>query len=382
MKRWMTAALVAGWVSGASVSAVVAEQTNAPQPSFKSRVSVETVAKGLNHPWGMQFLPDGRMLVTERAGRMRIVDVSGALSPPVAGVPPVFATGQGGLLDVALDPGFANNGRIFFSYAEPRGAGTAATSVASATLTLTGNGGALSSVKVIFRQEPGTTGGNHFGSRIAIARDGNLFITVGERYQRDRAQDMTTHYGKVIRVSPDGAVPPDNPKWPLEAKPQIWSLGHRNVQAAAIDPATGRLWTIEHGARGGDELNHPEAGKNYGWPIITYGMDYNGSKIGVGTQREGLEQPVYYWDPSIAPSGMAFYSHDRFPQWKGSIFVGALAGQHVARLVMRGDEVVGEEKLLGDIGERFRDIRQGTDGAIYALTDNPEGRLLRVTLQP
>lgn len=381
MKRSIAAGVFAG-LSAIAASVALGEQTKAPAPSFKSRVNVETVAKGLDHPWGMQFLPDGRMLVTERPGRLRIVDAKGQLSPPIAGVPPVFANGQGGLLDVALDPQFANNGRIFFSYAEPRGVGTAATSAASAKLDLSGEGGALSDVRVIFRQEPATTGGNHFGSRIVSARDGNLFITVGERYQRDRAQDIATHYGKIIRIAPDGSVPPDNPKWSeANAKPQIWSLGHRNVQAAALDPATGRLWTIEHGARGGDELNHPEAGRNYGWPIITYGMDYNGSKIGIGTHREGLEQPVYYWDPSIAPSGMTFYAHDRFAEWRGSIFVGALAGQHIARLVMRGEEVVAEERLLGDFGERIRDVRQGPDGAIYALTDHPQGRILRITLQ-
>lgn len=382
MKRRITTGVWFGLMAVAAATTVRAEQTKAPAPSFKSRVAVETVAKGLNHPWGMQFLPDGRMLVTERPGRLRIVDGKGTISPPVTGVPAVFATGQGGLLDVALDPQFSTNGRIYFSYAEPRGAGTAGTSVASAKLTLADSGGALSDVRVIFRQEPATTGGLHFGSRIAIARDGNLFITTGERYQRDRSQDLSAHYGKIIRIAPDGSVPPDNPKWPgNDAKPQIWSLGHRNVQAAAIDPASGRLWTVEHGARGGDEVNHPEAGKNYGWPIITYGIDYNGSKIGVGTQRDGLEQPVYYWDPSIAPSGMAFYAHERFSEWRGSLFVGALAGQHIARLVMRGDEVVAEEKLLGDLGERFRDVRQGPDGAIYALTDHPEGRVLRIILE-
>ncbi len=380
MRRLIAVSLVSGLIGIGTVGAS-AEQTKAPAPAFKSRVTVETVAKGLNHPWGMQFLPDGRILVTERPGRLRVVTASGIVSPPVAGVPTVYATGQGGLLDVALDPAFASNGRIFFSFAEPRGVGTAGTSVGSAKLTLSDSGGALSDVKVIFRQEPASAGGLHFGSRIAIARDGNLFVTMGERFQRDRSQDLTTHYGKVIRITPDGAVPSDNPKWPAEAKPQTWSYGHRNVQAGAIDPASGKLWTVEHGARGGDELNQPQAGKNYGWPIITYGIDYSGMKIGAGTAREGLEQPVYYWDPSIAPSGMAFYAHERFPQWKGSLFVGALAQQHLARLVMKGDEVVGEEKLLGDLGERIRDVRQGTDGAIYVLTDHPEGRLLRVTLQ-
>ena len=359
-----------------------AEQTRAPEPKDKSPVKVETVARGLVHPWALQFLPDGRMLVTERPGRLRLVTREGRLSQPIAGVPAVFATGQGGLLDVALDPSFATSGTLYLSYAEPRGAGTAGTTVARAKLVATSGGGRLDEAKVIFRQQPQTSGGLHFGSRIAIARDGNLFVTLGERYQRDRAQDLTAHYGKVVRITPDGGVPKDNPvRAGKDMQPEIWSHGHRNPQSAAIHPVTGKLWTVEHGARGGDEINIPQAGKNYGWPVITYGIDYSGTKIGEGTRKEGLEQPIYYWDPSIAPSGMAFYTGDLMPAWKGNLFVGALAGQHLARLVLDGETVVAEERLLEREGERIRDVRQGPDGALYLLTDHPEGRILRVTAQ-
>ena len=360
----------------------LAQQTRAPEPAQKSRVKVETVARGLVHPWALQFLPDGRMLVTERPGRLRLVTREGRISPAITGVPPVFANGQGGLLDVALDPSFATSGTIYLSYAEPRGAGTAGTSVARAKLVTSGDGGRLDDAKVIFRQQPQTSGGLHFGSRIAIARDGNLFVTLGERYQRDKAQDLTVHYGKVVRITPDGGVPKDNPvRAGRDIQPEIWSHGHRNPQSAAIHPVTGKLWTVEHGARGGDEINIPQAGKNYGWPVITYGIDYTGAKIGEGTRKDGLEQPIYYWDPSIAPSGMAFYTGDLMPAWKGNLFVGALAGQHLARLVLDGERVVAEERLLATEGERIRDVRQGPDGALYALTDHPEGRILRITAQ-
>lgn len=361
-----------------------AEQTQAPLPAAETArsVVVTPVASGLEHPWALQFLPDGRYLVTERAGRLRIVGADGAISPPVAGVPAVFASGQGGLLDVAIAPDFAKSGRIYLSYAEPRGAGSNGTTVARGRLALDGPGGRLEDVKVIFRQVPATSGGLHFGSRIVVARDGNLFVTLGERYQRDRAQDLDKHYGKVVRITPDGAVPPDNPFVGRSGVlPEIWSYGHRNPQSAALHPATGVLWTVEHGARGGDEINIPRAGLNYGWPVITYGIDYSGARIGVGTTKAGMEPPVYYWDPSIAPSGMAFYDSDRFPVWKGSLFVGALARQHLSRLVINGERVVAEEKLLVDLGERIRDVRAGPDGAVYVLTDHPQGQLLRLTLR-
>ncbi len=326
----------------------------------------------------MAFLPDGRALVTERPGRVRLIGREGTVSAPLRGVPAVAAGGQGGLLDVALSPDFASSKEVFLSYAEPRQGGSA-TSVARARLELEGDGGRLDDVKVIFRQQPATFGSMHFGSRLAFARDGNLFVTLGERAQRDKAQDLGTHYGKIVRIRPDGSVPPDNPfVGKAGVLPEIWSFGHRNVQSAAIHPATGKLWTVEHGARGGDEVNIPLAGRNYGWPVITYGRDYSGLKIGEGTAKAGMEQPVYYWDPSIAPSGMAFYTGSLFPEWKGNLFVGALRGQALHRLVLDGERVVGEEELLSDLGERIRDVRSGPDGALWLLTDTPRGRVLRL----
>ena len=361
-------------------SPAAAEITDAPAAP-KSEIKVEPVAKGLLHPWALQFLPDGRMLVTERPGRMRLIGKDGRLSPPLQGVPEVVAQSQGGLLDVALGPDFARSGLIYFTYSEPR-RGRNGTSLARAKLVRSGDGGRLEDVRVIFRQEPAASGGLHFGSRLAFAKDGTLFVTLGERFQRDYAQDLSRHWGKVIRINPDGSVPRDNPFVGREgALPEIWSYGHRNPQAAAIHPVTGKLWIVEHGARGGDEINIPEAGKNYGWPVITYGIDYSGAKIGVGTKKEGMEQPIYYWDPSIAPSGMAFYTGDLFPQWKGNLFVGALVQEHLARLVLDGEKVVAEERLLTDLHERIRDVRQGPDGALYLLTDSAEGRVLRVVPQ-
>lgn len=357
---------------------VEAQQTKAPAVKSAGEVVVETVATGLEHPWGAAFLPGGRILVTERPGRLRLVDPKTKAMTVIDGVPSVFATGQGGLLDVAVSPDFATSQAIFLTYAEPRGAGTAATAVARARL----EGNRLTGVQVIFRQQPATTGGLHFGSRIAIGRDGALFVTLGERYQRDRAQDVTAHYGKVIRILPDGRVPPDNPRFAgAGALPELWSIGHRNPQSAAIHPDTGKLWMVEHGARGGDEINIPLAGKNYGWPLITYGIDYSGRPIGTGQKADGLEQPLYFWDPSIAPSGMAFYTGDVVPAWKGNLFVGALAGQHLARLVLDGERVVGEEKILTTLGERIRDVRQGLDGALYVVTDHPQGRILRLSIK-
>lgn len=343
----------------------------------QTSVKVETVAEGLENPWGMTFLPDGRMLVTEKAGRLRVVAKDGKLSEPLRNVPAVMASGQGGLLDVALDPNFRKNRLVYVSYAEAQDS-VAGTAVARGKLSKDET--SLEDVKVIFRQEPKVEGRAHFGSRLAFSPDGKLFITVGDRQNfRDEAQRLTSHIGKVMRVNPDGSVPKDNPfVGQQNAMPEIWSIGHRNVQAAAINPATGKLWTVEHGSRGGDEINDPEAGKNYGWPVISYGVEYSGSKIGVGTARDGMEQPLYYWDPSIAPSGMAFYTGKLFPDWKGSLFVGALKGQHLARLTLDGEKIVREEKLIEDVGERIRDVRQGPDGALYVLTDATKGRMLRL----
>lgn len=356
----------------------LAAQTNAPDAKA-TPVKTETVAKGLVHPWGLAFLPDGRMLVTERPGRLRVVGKDGKLSAPIAGVPAVAAVGQGGLLDVALAPDFASSGTIFLSFAEPRESEKNGTSVARGKLVLEGDGGHLDDVKVIFRQMPAWKSPYHFGSRLVFDRNGMLFVTTGERnFARPAAQNPANHLGKVIHITENGEPAPDNPKlkgW----DPDVWSIGHRNMQGAALDPATGQLWTIEHGAQGGDELNHPEAGKNYGWPVITYGVDYSGEKIGEGTAKEGMEQPVYYWDPSIAVSGLTFYTGDLFPDWKGNLIVGSLKGAHLERLGLENGTVVAKEKLLGDLGDRIRDVRQGPDGALYVLTDEDKGRLVRVT---
>jgi glucose/arabinose dehydrogenase len=352
-----------------------------PTPeSVKGVVRVETVAKGLEHPWGLAFLPDGRMLVTERPGRLRIVDQKGGVSKPLGGVPKVFAEGQGGLLDVALDPKFAGNRLVYLSYAEPGEGGTAGTAVARGRL----GEDRLEDVQVIYRQQPKVNGGGHYGSRLVFRPDGTLFVTQGDRMNhRERAQNLSEGIGKLVRINPDGSVPKDNPfVGRRDVRPEIWSYGHRNVQAAALDPETGQLWTVEHGARGGDELNHPEARKNYGWPIITYGIDYSGARIGEGAAKPGLEQPVYYWDPVIAPSGMTFYTGDAFPDWKGSILVGSLQPGALVRLVMQDGKVAREERYLGDLGERIRDVQQGPDGLVYLVTDRGNGRVLRVLPSP
>jgi glucose/arabinose dehydrogenase len=339
---------------------------------------VDTVAKGLTNPWALEFLPDGRMLVTERAGRLRFVDASegGHISKPIAGVPAVEAVGQGGLLDVAIDPSFASNRAIYLSFAQLGPNQTVGTAVVRAVL----RDSTLDSVRVIYQQQPQVKGGNHFGSRIVFGRDGTMWITQGERFDyRNQAQDLSSDLGKIVRINPDGSVPRDNPFVSrADARPEIWSYGHRNVQAAAMDPATGRLWTVEHGAKGGDELNHPEAGKNYGWPVISYGRNYNGTPIGEGAVKSGMEQPVYYWDPVIAPSGMLFYTGDKFPDWKGNIFVGGLASNALVRLVLTGGVVATEERFLHELHERIRDVRQGPDGYIYLITDSGNGLLLRV----
>jgi glucose/arabinose dehydrogenase len=339
-------------------------------------VRAETVARGLEHPWGLAFLPDGRMLVTERPGRLRLVSKDGRVSAPLVGLPPVQARGQGGLLDVALDPRFTENRLVYLSYADPGDGGTAGTAVARGRL---GEGG-LDDVRAIYRQRPKVSGSNHFGSRLVFARDGALFVTQGDRYAyRDAAQDLASGLGKIVRIHPDGTVPADNPfVGRAGAQPEIWSYGHRNVQSAAIHPETGQLWIVEHGPRGGDELNIPEAGKNYGWPVITYGAEYWGPKIGEGTAKPGMEQPLYYWDPVIAPSGLLFYTGDAIPDWKGSLLIGSLRPGLLVRLRLEGGRVAREERYLGDLGERIRDVRQGSDGHPYLLTDSGDGRILRV----
>ena len=351
-----------------------AQRSPTPE-AVTGNLRTETVAKGLEHPWALAFLPDGRILVTERPGRLRIVGRDGRLSQPLTGVPKVHAVGQGGLLDVALDPKFAANRLVYLSYAEP-GEGGAGTAVARGKL----GGAGLEDVKVIYRQQPKVEGGGHYGSRLVFGRDGTLFITQGDRMNhRDRAQNLSEGFGKIVRINPDGSIPKDNPfVGRSSARNEIWSYGHRNVQAAALHPETGQLWTVEHGARGGDELNHPEAGKNYGWPIITYGVDYSGAKIGQGAVKAGLEQPVYYWDPVIAPSGMTFYTADAIPGWKGSVLVGSMQPGRLVRLTLADGKVTGEERYLGDLGERIRDVQQGPDGFVYVVTDEDDGRVLRV----
>lgn len=344
-------------------------------PSSAGELAVETVAGGLENPWGLAFLPDGRMLVTERPGRLRLVGADGKLSTPITGVPNVAGRGQGGLLDVVLDPGFAQNRTIYLSFAEPRAGGNG-TSVARARLNERGT--ALEGAKVIFQQMPTINSTMHFGSRLVFDRTGALFVTVGDRYsQRDQAQNPGNHIGKIMRIRSEGGAPADNPK--IEGwQPEIWSIGHRNVQGAALHPETGQLWTAEHGARGGDEVNTPRAGRNYGWPVITFGIDYSGAKIGEGTAKAGMEQPLFYWDPSIAPSGAAFYTGAVWPAWKNSLFVGALAGQMLVRLSTQGEAVTGQERLLEGLGLRIRDVRQGPDGFLYLLSDAADGKLLRV----
>jgi glucose/arabinose dehydrogenase len=341
-------------------------------------LAVETFARGLDRPWALAFLPDGRLLVTEKAGRMRVVGKDGKLSQPLAGVPKVFASGQGGLLDVALDRQFASNSTIYFCFAEPAEGG-GRTSMARARL-VTEGAPRLEDVKVIFRQQGPLSSGNHWGCRIVQMPDDNLFLTLGDHFTpRDEAQNLRNHIGKIVRIKPDGSPPPDNPFVGRQgALPEIWSYGHRNAQGAAINPATGKYWMHEHGPRGGDEINIPEAGKNYGWPVIGYGIDYSGAKIHEASAKPGMEQPIKYWVPSIAPSGMAFYTGDLFPAWKGNLFVGALASQLLVRLEVDGDRVGKEERLLRDLRERIRDVRSGPDGALWLLTDSSNGRVLRV----
>jgi aldose sugar dehydrogenase len=373
---------VLGVVSGLPwLATSQSEAPRSPTPApVAAPVRVHTVARGLEHPWGLAFLPDGRMLVTERAGRLRRVGPDGHVFEPLAGVPPVAARGQGGLLDVALDPRFAETSLIYLSYAEPGDGGAAGTAVARGRL----DADRLQDVRVIYQQQPKVAGGNHFGSRLVFARDGTLFVTQGDRFAyRDKAQDLSVGFGKIVRIHPDGGIPRDNPfVGRAGARPEIWSFGHRNVQAAALHPQTGQLWTVEHGARGGDELNQPEAGKNYGWPVITYGVDYSGAKIGEGTAKPGMEPPVYYWDPVIAPSGMEFYTGDAYPGWKGSVFVGSLRPGLLVRLSLENGRVTREERYLGDLGARIRDVQQGPDGLLYLLTDARDGRLLRLEPAP
>lgn len=362
-----------------------AGQTRAPERKAGVAYEVQTLAEGLDKPWGLAFLPDGRLLVSEKPGRLRVVGTDGKLSPPAAGLPAVFAQDQGGLLGLAVDPDHKTNGLIYWSYAEPAAEDANHTAVARGKLTAAADGTPrLENVQVIFRQTPSLPSEDHFGGRLVFAPDGALFVTLGERSMlegRMQAQRLDGTLGKLVRIYADGAIPKDNPfVGKAGVKPEIWSYGQRNIQAAAIHPTTGKLWEIEHGPRGGDEINIAEAGKDYGWPTISYGIEYRGPPIGGGiTQKAGMEQPLYYWDPVIGPSGMAFYTADLFPAWKDSLFVGALRDKQLVRLTLDGDRVVGEERLLTELNERIRDVIVGPDGALYVATDSPKGRVLRIT---
>ena len=345
---------------------------------------VQTVAGGLEHPWAVAFLPGGRFLVSERPGRLRVVQADGALGPPLAGVPAVAAGGQGGLLDVVTDSDFARNRSIYFCFSEPGAGGSNGTALARARLA--DDGTRLEDVRVIFSQRPKVASRLHFGCRIVERMvggkpDGTLFLTLGERFsQRDAAQKLDNHLGKIVRVGKDGAVPADNPFiGRAGALPEIWSYGHRNVQGAALAP-DGTLWTHEHGPMGGDEINLPQAGKNYGWPLVSFGLNYEGTPVGAGqSAAPGLEPPLHHWTPSIAPSGMAFLTSERYgPAWRGDLFVGSLKFQYLDRIELKDGKVVAEHQLLQDVGQRIRDVRQGPDGLLYVLTDSSDGRLLRL----
>jgi aldose sugar dehydrogenase len=373
--------------NGTGQKPAFAGQTRAPEQKLGVTFDVVTVTEGLVNPWGLTFLPNGKMLVTERPGRLRVVSADGKqMSEPVAGLPAVDPRGQGGLLDVALDPAFQTNQLIYWSYAEPRDGGANNTAVARGRF-VDGAAPKVENVQVIFHQAPSLASPLHFGGRLVFARDGKLFVTLGERSiteGRMQAQKMDSLLGKIVRLNPDGTVPSDNPFVGKDGvRPEIWSLGHRNVQAAALHPTTGELWEVEHGTRGGDELNIARKGKDYGWPTIAYGIEYQGGPITGGIQqKEGMEQPRYYWDPVIAPSGMAFYTGRLFPAWQNSLFIGGMGSQNLVRLTLKGEQVIGEERLLQDLQparERIRDVRQGPDGALYLLTDSAMGRILKVT---
>jgi glucose/arabinose dehydrogenase len=372
-------AVLALLASAGAAAAITKAKPSEVVASEKQSFSVETVAEGLERPWGVAFLPDGRMLVTEKAGRMRIVLPDGKLSAPVTGLPKVDSRGQGGLLDVAVAPDFADTRLVYFTFAEAGEGGVNGSALARGKLV--GNAPRLDDVEVIWRQVPKYASTLHFGSRIVFAGDGTMFVTTGERSNaefRVKAQALDETLGKVVRLTREGKPAPGNPfEGRSDARPEIWSYGHRNIQGAALNPADGKLWTVEHGPRGGDELNQPEAGKNYGWPVITYGKEYSGGDIGP-TEQAGMEQPVFYWVPSIGTSGLAFNSGDAYPGWKGNAFVGGLAIPTLARLEIADGKVVKEERLLESLGERIRDVRQGPDGMLYLLTDSEEGRLLRL----
>ena len=355
-------------------------QTRAPEVRTKTPLEVTTIASGFDRPWAIAFLPDGRFLVTEKpTGRLYIVTRDGTKSPPIEGLPKVDGRDQGGLLDVEVAPDFARSRLVYWTYSEPRTGGNGL-AVARGKLAETPVP-RIEGLEIVFRMQPTLQSTKHSGGRLVFAPDSTLFVTLGERSIRAgrvQAQDLASHFGKIVRIRPDGAVPADNPfRARKGARPEIWSLGHRNILSAALDDRS-RLWVVEMGPQGGDEVNLVERGKDYGWPTIGYGEDYSGRPMHEKTQAKGMEQPVYYWDPVIAPSGMAIYRGALFPAWKGNVLVGGLAGQALVRLVMKDDRVAGEERLLTDLKARFREVAEGPDGALYLLTDEANGRLLRV----
>lgn len=364
--------------SNAPAQPVASVEPARAMPSQAGTLQVRTIASGLEHPWSVAVLPDGGFLVTERPGRLRRIAGDGAVSAPITGVPTVFAQGQGGLLDVVLDPDYVSNRRIWLSFAEPGDGDTAGTAVAIATL----GDASLTDVHVIYRQLPKLGGGNHFGSRIAFDDKGHVFISQGERNERAMAQDLEVLQGKLVRLNVDGTQPSDNPfAKGVGVRKAIWSYGHRNMQGLAVDPRTGTLWESEHGPRGGDELNLPQAGRNYGWPVITHGINYSGLKIpeAEGKAKAGMEQPHHLWEKSPGLSGMAFYTGHSASAWNNSLLLGALADRNLIRLSLDGDKITGEERLLGDLGKRIRDVRVAGDGKVYVLTDEDDGQLLELT---
>jgi len=347
--------------------------------SAAAQVRTETVAKNLDHPWGLTFIDNGRLLVTERSGQMRVVQPNGDTGAPLEGLPKIDVGGQGGLLDVLADSAFARNRTIYFCYSEPAGSGSG-NSTALASARLSDDAKRLEQVKVIFSQKPKYGSNAHFGCRIVESGDGTLFLTLGDRFRRmEDAQKLDNHHGKIVRVNKDGSVPKDNPFAGRNGTLQeIWSYGHRNAQGAALGP-DGKLWMNEHGPQGGDEINRADAGKNYGWPVISYGEHYGGGKVGEGTTKAGMEQPVHHWTPSMAPSSMAFLKSDKYGKdWQGNLFVGALKFRYLARLEMKDGKVVKEEKLLENLGKRIRDVKEGPDGLLYLLTDESRGEILRL----
>ena len=379
MFKW---ALAAGVLLISNV--VIAQGQVATYPSEKGKVSVTVIKKGLDHPWGLAFLPDQKgMLVTERPGRLRVLKSDGSVSNPIAGLPDVYNRSQGGLMDVALSPSFAEDRLIYLSYSEGGGENDkAGTAVGRGTLSADMT--RVEGFTVIFRQEPKLSTGAHFGSRLVFDQQGYLFIALGENNQRITAQALDKLQGKLVRINADGTVPNDNPfVGQSDARPEIWSYGHRNQQGAALNPWTGQVWTNEHGPRGGDEVNIPLAGKNYGWPLATHGINYSYTPIPEAKGKDvlGTEQPLYVWEKSPGVSGMAFYSADQFPAWKNSLFIGALAQENLIRLQLEGNKVVHEERLLEEKGARIRDVRQGPDGYLYVLTDSSEGEVLKIGLE-